>query len=60
MSVYLETKQNVIQSTPMADSSFGFTEVISNKKLNEFIKNGEGTDSIKFSSQYFLTGNNFV
>ena len=34
----------------------------SNKQneLNEFIKNGEGTDIIKLSSQYFLTGHNFV
>ena len=26
MSAYFETRQNVIQSTPMADFSFGFTE----------------------------------
>ena len=26
MSVYFETKQSVIQSTPVADFSFGFTE----------------------------------
>ena len=26
MSVYLETQQNVIQSAPMPDFSFGFTE----------------------------------
>ena len=26
MSVYFETYQTVIQSTPMADFSFGFTE----------------------------------
>ena len=26
MSVYLETRQTVIQSTPMADFSFGFAE----------------------------------
>ena len=30
------------------------------KELNEFIKNGEGTDIIKLSSQYFSTGYNFV
>ena len=30
------------------------------KKLNEFIKNGESTDIIKLSSQYFSTGHNFV
>ena len=29
------------------------------KELNEFIKNGEGTDT-KLSSQYFSTGHNFV
>ena len=26
MSVYFESQKNVIQSTPMADFSFGFTE----------------------------------
>ena len=26
------------------------------KKLNEFVKNGEGTDIIKLSSQYFSIG----
>ena len=26
MSVYFETQQTVIQSTPMVDFSFGFTE----------------------------------
>ena len=30
------------------------------KELNEFIKNGEDTDIIKLSSQYFSTGHNFV
>ena len=30
------------------------------KELNEFIKNGTGTDIIKLSSQYFSTGCNFV
>ena len=75
MSVYFETYQTVIQSTPMADFSFGFTEggflllngqnhlrsvagdLINNKqkKLNEFIKNSQGTDIIKLSSQYFST-----
>ena len=30
------------------------------KELNEFIKNGEGTDIIKLSSQYFSTDHNFV
>ena len=30
------------------------------KLLNEFIKNEEGTDIIKLSSQYFSTGHNFV
>ena len=48
----------------MADFSFGFIEgrykVISKKELNEFIKNGEGTDIIKLSSQYFSTSHNFV
>ena len=78
MSEYFEIYQTVIQSTPMAEFSFGFTEgsffqlngqkhlrsvaedLISNKqeKLNEFIKNGEGTDIIKLSSQYFSTGHN--
>ena len=29
-------------------------------KPNEFIKNGESTDIIKLSSQYFSTGHNFV
>ena len=80
MSVYFETWQTVIQSTPMADFSFGFTEgsflllngqkhlrsvakdLINNKQkeLNEFIKNGEGTNIIKLSSQCFSTGHNFV
>ena len=78
MSAYFETKQTVIQSTPMAESSFGFTEgsflqlngqkhlrsvaeyLTSKKEPNEFIKNGEGTDMIKLSSQYFSTGHNFV
>ena len=37
-------------------------DLISNKQkeLNEFIKNGEGKDIIKLSSQYFSTGHNFV
>ena len=37
-------------------------DLISNKQkeLNEFIKNGEGTDIIKLSSQYFSTGHTFV
>ena len=80
MSVYFETLQTVIQSTPMADFSFGFTEgsflllngqeywrlvaedLLSNKQkeLNKIIKNGESTDIIKLSSQYFSTGHNFV
>ena len=30
------------------------------KELNDFIKNGEGTDIIKLSSQYFSTDHNFV
>ena len=30
------------------------------KKLNEFVENGEGTDILKLSSQYFSTGHNFV
>ena len=30
------------------------------KKLNEFVENGEGTDIIKLSSQYFSAGHNFV
>ena len=81
MSVYFETWQAVIQFTPVAEFSFGFTEgsflklngkkhltsvaedLISNKQKkepNEFIKNGEGTDIIKLSSQYFSTGHNFV
>ena len=34
--------------------------VISKRELNEFIKNGECTDIIKLSSQYFSTGHNFV
>ena len=35
-------------------------DLISNKqkRTNEFIKNGEGTDTIKLSSQYFSTGHN--
>ena len=80
ISVYVETWQTVIQSTPMAEFSFGFIEgsflelngqkhlrsaaedLISNKQkeLNEFIKNGEGMDIIKLSSQYFSRGDNFV
>ena len=37
-------------------------DLISNKqkRTNEFIKNGEGTDIIKLSSQYFSTGHDFV
>ena len=37
-------------------------DLISNKgkELNEFIENGEGTDIIELSSQYFSTGHNFV
>ena len=37
-------------------------DLISNKQkeLNEFIKNGEGTDIIKLSSQYFSAGHNLV
>ena len=35
-------------------------QVTSKKELNEFIKNGEGTEIIKLSSQYFSTGHNFV
>ena len=37
-------------------------DLISNKqnRINEFFKNGEGTDNIKVSNQYFLTGHNFV
>ena len=38
-------------------------DLISNKQkkeLNEFIKNGEGTDIIKLPRQYFSTGHNFV
>ena len=37
-------------------------DLISNKQkeLSKLIKNGEGTDIIKLSSQYFLTGHNFV
>ena len=37
-------------------------DLISNKQkeLNEYIKNGEGMDIIKLSSQYFSTGHNFV
>ena len=31
-------------------------EIISKKEVNEFIKNGEGTDIIKLSSQYFSAG----
>ena len=38
----------------------GSCQVISKKELNEFIKNGEGTDIIKLSSQYFSVGYNFV
>ena len=34
--------------------------IISKKELNEFIKNGEGTDIIKLSSQCFSTSHNFV
>ena len=34
--------------------------LISKRELNEFIKNGEGKDIIKLSSQYFSTGHNFV
>ena len=30
------------------------------KTLEEFIKNGEGTDILKLSSQYFSTGHNFA
>ena len=80
MTVYFETLQIVIQSTPTADFSFGFTEdsflllngqkhlrsvtedLTSNKQkeLNEFIKNDEGMDVTKLSSQYFSTGHNFV
>ena len=37
-------------------------DLISNKQKeqNEFIKNSEGTDIIKLSSQYLSTGHNFV
>ena len=35
-------------------------DLISEKELNEFIKNSEGTDIRKLSSQYFSTGHNFV
>ena len=34
--------------------------IISKKELNKFIKNGEGRDIIKLSSQYFSTGHNFL
>ena len=36
--------------------------LISNKEKerNKFIKNGKGTDIMKFSSQYFSTGHDFV
>ena len=58
----------------MADFSFGSflllngqkhlrsvaEEVVSKKELKEFVKNGEGTNIIKLSSQYFSTGHNFV
>ena len=57
----------------MADFSFGFTERIfllfngqkhlrsvAEDLINEFIKNGEGTNVIKLSSQYFSTGHNFA
>ena len=30
------------------------------KELHEFVKNGEGTDIIELSSQYFSTGHSFV
>ena len=80
MSVYFESKQSVIQSTPMADFNFGFAERIflllngqkhlrsvaedlisdKQKELNKFINNGEGTNIIKLSSQYFSTGHDFV
>ena len=35
-------------------------DLISNKEPNEFVKNGEGTDIIKLSSENFSTGHNFV
>ena len=37
-------------------------DLISNKQKepNEFIKNGDGKEIIKRSSQYFSTGHNFV
>ena len=37
-------------------------DLISNKQKepNESIENGEGTDIVKLSSQYFSTGHNFV
>ena len=37
-------------------------DLISNnkKELNEFIKNGEGMNIVKLSSQYFSTGHTFV
>ena len=35
-------------------------EDLNKKELNQFIKNGEGTDIMKLSSQYLLTGHNFV
>ena len=34
--------------------------VIRKKELNGFIKNGEGTDILKLSGQYFSTGHNSV
>ena len=34
--------------------------VIGKKELNGFIKNGEGTDIIKLSNQYFLKGHKFA
>ena len=71
MSVYFETQQTVLQSTPMADFSFGFAEVSSlllngQKHLRsvpeDLISNKQKRTElvIKLSSQYFSTGHNFV
>ena len=63
-SGYFETKQTVIQSKPTAEFSFGLTVgsfwQLNGKELNDFIKNSEGTEIIKLSSQYLPTCQNFV
>ena len=72
MSVYFETQQTVIKSTPMADFTFGFTEssflLLNGQKhlrsvAEDLISNKQkGTERMcqKLSTQYFSTGHNFV